>query len=40
MMAGTMGGHAVEMRLQRVDESKFLLKSRGFHWVQEYPVIR
>ena len=37
---GTMAGHPVEMQLERVDESKFLLKSRGFHWVQEYPVIR
>jgi hypothetical protein len=37
---GEMAGHPVEMQLQREDESKFLLKSRGFHWVQEYPVIR
>ena len=39
-MTGTMAGHPIEMLLHRVDESKFLLKSRGFHWVQEYPVIR
>jgi len=39
-MTGSMGGLPVEMQLERVDESKFLLKSRGFHWVQEYPVIR
>jgi uncharacterized membrane protein YphA (DoxX/SURF4 family) len=39
-LAGTLAGRPVEMQLQRVDESKFLLKSRGFHWVQEYPVIR
>ena len=39
-MMGTVAGHPVEMQLEREDESKFLLKSRGFHWVQEYPVIR
>lgn len=39
-LTGAMAGHSVEMQLQRVDENKFLLKSRGFHWVQEYPVIR
>jgi hypothetical protein len=39
-MEGTMAGHAAEIQLHRVDENKFLLKSRGFHWVQEYPVIR
>jgi uncharacterized membrane protein YphA (DoxX/SURF4 family) len=37
---GMLAGRPTEMQLQRVDESKFLLKSRGFHWVQEYPVIR
>ena len=39
-MIGTVAGHPVEMELDRVDEREFLLKSRGFHWVQEYPVIR
>lgn len=39
-ISGTMKAHPVEMQLERVDPSKFLLKSRGFHWVQEYPVIR
>jgi len=37
---GTMAGHSVLMKLKRVDEKKFLLASRGFHWVQEYPFIR
>jgi hypothetical protein len=27
-------------KLLRVDESKFLLLSRGFHWIQDYPVNR
>jgi len=39
-MIGTLAGLPLEMQLEREDESKFLLKSRGFHWVQEYPVIR
>jgi hypothetical protein len=28
------------MQLRREDEKKFLLSSRGFHWVQEYPFNR
>lgn len=39
-ISGTMAGNPIEMQLHRVDEGKFLLKSRGFHWVQEYPLIR
>lgn len=37
---GEMGSHKVHMRLHRVDHTKFMLPSRGFHWVQEYPVNR
>jgi hypothetical protein len=37
---GSMGGHKVQMKLKREDETKFILLSRGFHWVQEYPFIR
>lgn len=37
---GEMGGHKVRMRLHRVDHTKFMLPSRGFHWVQEYPFNR
>jgi len=40
VMDGAMDGHQVHMRLQLVDHSKFLLVSRGFHWVQEYPFNR
>jgi uncharacterized membrane protein YphA (DoxX/SURF4 family) len=40
LLSGTMAGHSVQMQLKRVDEKKFLLASRGFHWVQEYPFIR
>jgi hypothetical protein len=34
---GSVDGHKVHARLQLFDRSKFLLVSRGFHWVQEYP---
>jgi hypothetical protein len=26
--------------LHRTDETKFLLKSRGFHWINEHPFNR
>jgi hypothetical protein len=37
---GTLRGHRVALQLQRFDEKKFLLESRGFHWVQDYPFNR
>ena len=37
---GEMDGHKVRMELKRVDESKMLLRSRGFHWIQENPFNR
>jgi len=37
---GSMDGHLVRMQLQRQDETRFLLVSRGFHWVQEFPFNR
>ena len=37
---GSMAGHKVQMRLKREDETKFLINSRGFHWVQDYPFNR
>jgi hypothetical protein len=37
---GTLNGHKVQMQLKREDETKFMLRSRGFHWVQEYPFNR
>jgi hypothetical protein len=40
LLEGTMGGHKVQMQLTRLDEKKFLLLNRGFHWVQEYPYNR
>jgi len=38
-LEGTLNGHKVQMQLKRADD-KFLLASRGFHWVQEYPFNR
>lgn len=37
---GTMAGHRVEFHLTRLDHTKFLFASRGFHWVQERPFNR
>jgi hypothetical protein len=38
VLDGSMGGHAVHMETTRYDPSRFNLVSRGFHWVQQYPV--
>jgi len=35
-----MDGHKVHMQLELFDRKKFLLVSRGFHWVQENPFNR
>lgn len=34
---GVLAGQQVSMSLQRRDPDSFELRSRGFHWVQEYP---
>lgn len=39
-LEGTMDGQAIRARLRRMDERRFLLVSRGFHWVNEYPINR
>lgn len=39
-LEGTMDGQKIRARARRVDESKFLLVSRGFHWINEYPFNR
>jgi hypothetical protein len=33
---GNMDSHKIHMRLLLMDRSKFLLVSRGFHWISEY----
>jgi hypothetical protein len=40
LLDGTMRGRKVALQLQRFDEKKFLIESRGFHWVQDYPFNR
>lgn len=37
---GRMDGHTIHMQFQVVDRNKFLLVSRGFHWIQEPPSNR
>ncbi len=37
---GAMDNHRLHMELSLVDPSKFLLVSRGFHWIQDYPFNR
>lgn len=39
-LSGEMDGHKTNARLVRFDESTFLLRNRGFHWIQEYPFNR
>lgn len=40
ILDGNMDSHKIHMQLQLVDRSKFVVVSRGFHWVQEYPFNR
>ena len=40
LLDGIMDGHKVHMQLHLVDRDKFLLVTRGFHWIQEYPFNR
>ena len=37
---GALNGHKVHIDLHAVDLRSFLLVTRGFHWVQEYPFNR
>jgi hypothetical protein len=39
VMEGTLNGK-IRAKLRRADESSFLLISRGFHWINEYPFNR
>ena len=39
-LAGVIEGQKITARLHRVDESKFLLLSRGFRWISERPFNR
>jgi hypothetical protein len=36
-LEGTFDGRKVRASLRRIEDPKFTLKTRGFHWVSEYP---
>jgi hypothetical protein len=40
ILDGDMDSHKLHMQLQLFDRQRFLLVSRGFHWIQEYPFNR
>lgn len=40
VLDGEMDGHRVRMETRLFDRSRFLLVSRGFHWIQEAPFNR
>jgi len=37
---GIVNGDSLHVRLHRLDENRFLLVSRGFHWINEHPLNR
>jgi hypothetical protein len=37
---GRLDDRAVTMSLERIDLDSFTLRSRGFHWVQDYPYFK
>jgi len=40
LLDGTVNGHKQHIELKLMDSAQFLLTSRGFHWVQDYPFNR
>jgi hypothetical protein len=40
VLGGVMDGRRIDLRTSLVDRAKFLLVSRGFNWVQEFPFNR
>lgn len=40
VLEGKLGSDDLKVRLKSVDPSKFLLLSRGFHWINEFPFNR
>ena len=37
---GILNGDSLHVRLHRLDETRFLLVSRGYHWINEFPLNR
>jgi len=40
VLTGLIGSDSIVATLRRVDDSRFLLFRRGYHWVQEQPFLR
>jgi hypothetical protein len=40
LLDGEMDAHKIHLQLRLMDRNKFLLVSRAFHWIQEYPFNR
>jgi hypothetical protein len=40
LLDGEMDAHKIHLQLRLMDRNKFLLVSRGFHWIQECPFNR
>ena len=40
VLEGKLGSDDLKVRLKTIDVSKFLLLSRGFHWINEFPFNR
>jgi hypothetical protein len=40
LLEGTLDGHRLTVRLAKMDDSRFPLVTRGFHWIQEMPFNR
>lgn len=40
LLDGEMDSHRIQAKLRREDSAKFLLTSRGFHWINEVPYNR
>jgi uncharacterized membrane protein YphA (DoxX/SURF4 family) len=40
VLEGTFDGHKIRAKLRRVEEPRFRLTSRGFHWISEWPYNR
>ncbi len=39
-LEGPFEGHQIRAKLRKMDESRYLLNSRGFHWINEFPFNR
>ena len=39
-LTGQLDGQQIRAKLRRTDDSRFLLRSRGFHWINEFPFSR